>query len=221
MVTHMQAVTFEPGEELTPPDGHARWLVALTDGWAARVLTGADGRTRISGVFLKGELCDPLWLTGSAEESVIALTRVQGVLVLMDDVSRLLGQKSALRRKIFTEIARRSVASARWLCNFNHLSAMQRVGYVLCDLADRLGHRATRHPLRLRIPLEEVRLADMAGVTVSHLRRVVAELRASDLANLTRCTLRIADLGRLQRVSRYLPVRQVALDWPRELTSEA
>ena len=79
MPRHLQVVTFKPGESLTPPDGNVQCLIALTEGWAARTVAASASQTRTSGLFVKGELCDPLWLAGHAQEPVIALTQVRGL----------------------------------------------------------------------------------------------------------------------------------------------
>ncbi len=225
MPRQLPAVTFEPGDKLTPPDGNVQCLIALTEGWAARTVAAAPGETRISGLFLKGELCDPLWLAGQAREPVIALTRVRGIAAPLDDVNLLMARKRLMQRKIFADIAQRSLSSAKWIASLGRLSAMQRVAYVLCDLASRLGHRPGRRALRFRVPLNDAHLADIAGVTVGHLRRAVTELRACDLATLARQTIQINDLGRLERVSQFRATQpgaehRTAPNWPSELMTE-
>lgn len=90
-------------------------------------------------------------------------------------------EQSILRERLFT---------TRW-------PALQRVAHLLCEQLARLGAGSAS------IPLNQIEVADAAGLSVVHTNRIFHDLRTLGLISEERRRIEVLDVKRLQKLGRF------------------
>ena len=182
-----------------PPHDHPRVVHA---GWGAAVRNLSDGRRQVLQVFLPG---DVLGLSVLRFESAVALTSVtssdarpleRAVATARPEHAGLLAAwdqaQSARQRQLLDHIVR-----------LGRLSAIERTGHLLLELMDRYRRAGLSDGRRMPWPLTQEMLADVVGLSVVHVNRVLQHLRQDQLIILRAGQLVIPDADRLAGVAAW------------------
>lgn len=173
-------------------------LRRLVTGWAIRCRLFSDGRRQILGVLLPGDLFgietlfnDPLdHLVWSASAVTYAVLDGEAAARLFDD-------DPAFRRRLMRALTEEKAASERWMAQLGRCDAEERTASLLLLLHDRLsvlGLASSRH---FRMELTQQDLADMLGLHLIHLNRILSRLRARGLIGMQGQDVTLLDMDGL------------------------
>ena len=206
------------GAILAEQGGMIDRLLVVESGWAIRSRRSSDGRSAITGVYLPGDLCDPLWLSAAPIQSVIAATPIRASAVPCETLREEMEKRTRIARAIWSEVAAGNETAAEWAVLLAARSAVERVGHVLCEIYTRLQQRRRASGGLCEFLLSSAQIADLTGLTPVHVERTLRDLQGLRLiAPIKRC-LHILDMERLSRIAAFNPDYLGApVDWCKTL----
>jgi CRP-like cAMP-binding protein len=181
-------------------------LHQILQGWAGRYRLLSDGRRQITGLYLPGDLCDPCWLDGGrAVQSVVALTPIQATRTLRREMESQAAEDVGLMKFLWRQTQFTQQIQAEWLVNLGRKNAMERLSHLLCELYTRLSSAGAADQKSCEMPLTQLDLADLAGLTPVHVNRTLQEMRSMQLIELQSRRLTILDWESLRRIGWFDP----------------
>ena len=94
---------------------------------------------------------------------------------------------------------------AEWLVNLGRKNAMERLAHLLCEMYCRLSMSGHVSGTSCEMPLTQLDLADLAGLTPVHVNRTLQEMRAMHLIELQSRRLTILDWAAMRRIAWFDP----------------
>jgi CRP-like cAMP-binding protein len=183
-------------------------LYTLYEGWAARYQRLPDGARQIFDILLPGDMIglDSV-MFATATYSVQAITPVSLCVLGGRSMTELVTHNPGLAMAILrTRVEEEQRADVR-LALLGRRSAVQRVGYLMLDLYDRLTRRGlVNGGTTCPFPLTRRHLADATGLSTMHLTRTLGQLREKRLAVIEGAVLVLYDWKGLAEIAGYVPV---------------
>lgn len=193
-------------------------VLIIETGWAVRSRRLADGRSQATGLYLPGDLCDPLWLRAAPAQSVTSAGPLRARVFSRQAFRDAIERHSTLARAIWTDIASAHAAAAEWTLALGLKSATERVAHLFCDLYTRLQRRGRAADGKCVFPLSHADIADLTGLSITHVERTLRDLQGVRLIGPLKRRLEILDLERLVRTAAFDPASlDTAPDWRRLL----
>lgn len=179
-----------------------RELLTVFEGWAFRYKLLSDGRRQIVAFLLPGDpVVEPPIGPEGANYSVEALTDLRLCVFDRDEFMKWAPSSptamTRLRHVCQLEFAR----NYETITNIGRRNALERVAFLILHLMGRLAERGRINGATIMFPLRQRHLADALGLTVTHINRVLTELRARNLIRLDQSRLTVVDAGGLARLA--------------------
>ena len=197
------AVLLRAGDEEAP-------LFTLFTGWAFRFRLLPDGRRQLLHILLPGDTVGLEMLLGEVPAySVQAVSDVAMCLLDAPRTAQRMITEPWLRHRIFGLLCAEREATDELLTRIGQCDAEERVSWLLLDLHARLRRRGLATEQGFSLALTQQHIADLLGLNVIHLNRVLRRLRGRELVAITGRKVTLQDLPALQRLAAVLPVRHV------------
>lgn len=179
-------------------------ITAMVEGMAFRYKVLASGKRQILGIVVPGDICDlssiffPQLDYGieAVTDCEIAVAKRQAVLDAVathPDIGHALWWASLAGEAI----------SREWIVNLGRRSAHQRIAHFLCEMFLRTRSTDPGDDHSRILPLTQEELADVAGLTVVHVNRVLQDLRAAGTISLRQRILTVHDWARLSTMAEF------------------
>ena len=175
-------------------DDHPRLIVS---GWAAATRSLPDGRRQILQIFLPGDVLgvSPL----KFDRDAVALTAVTTTDARA--LAAALKARDAVHMGLCLAWERAQAARQQQLLDqivrLGRLSAYERTAHLLLELIDRHRRAGLSDGRRIPWPLTQETLADVLGLSVVHVNRILQQLRREGLIALRAGQLLVSNLERL------------------------
>jgi CRP-like cAMP-binding protein len=158
----------------------------MMEGNGIRYRTLRDGRRQIVNLVFPGDI---VGITGSVLENSMfpkckALTDVVVSVVPFAKITRLYETDPQLITKIFWLFSYDSAMYAEHLVDLGRRTSLERVAHFFLEVLTRLEAVGIAEQQSYVIPLTQKLIADVLGLTVSHVNRVLRQLREDGLAVL-------------------------------------
>ena len=88
-----------------------------------------------------------------------------------------------------------------WLVTLGRKTALERVAHLLLETFERLRRSGLTYGQQCAMPLTQMEIADMTGLTPVHVNRTLQLMRTRGLVELQAKWLRIPDLGALRQAA--------------------
>ena len=181
-------------------------LHIVLDGWAARYKQLPDGRRQITALYMKGDLCDPSWLSPAfARQPVVAMRGLRTASIEADDIHSCAEVNAGLTRAMLNESRIALDVQAEWMIGLGRKTARERLAHLLCEIGLRLGLVMSSKAARYELPLTQSEMADFTGLTSVHVNRTLKDMRLERLIEQRGQTLHIPDMARLARAGLFTP----------------
>jgi CRP-like cAMP-binding protein len=168
----------------------------IVSGWAAAARSLLDGRRQILQIFLPG---DVLGLSALHLDGIVALTSVTTTDAGPLAAALAAGDPAHLALRLAWE--RAQAARQRQLLNhivrLGRLSAHERTAHLLLELVERHRRAGLSDGRRIPWPLTQETLADVLGLSVVHVNRILQQLRRENMIALRAGQLVLPDADRL------------------------
>lgn len=181
-------------------------ITAMVDGMAFRYKVVASGRRQILGIVVPGDVCDlssiffprldyGIEAATDCEIAVAERQTVLGSVVAHPDVGLALWGASMAGEAI----------SREWIVNLGRRSARQRIAHFVCEMFLRTGPAAAAETDSRVLPLTQDDIADIAGLTIVHVNRVLQDMRAEGIISFRQRILTVHDWNRLRAIAEFEP----------------
>lgn len=186
-------------------------LFTLFSGWAFRFRLLTDGRRQLLGVLLPGDTVGLECLLGGVPGySVQAASDVAMCVLDAPRTAQRMMSEAWLRERIFALLCHERQAADELLSRIGQCDAEERVAWLLLDLHARLQRRGYATDQSFSLALTQQHIADLLGLNVIHLNRVLRRLRSRNLIEIAGRKVTLRDLPALQHLAAIPPGRPVA-----------
>jgi CRP-like cAMP-binding protein len=183
-----------------------RALVLVVEGWACRYKQLENGKRQIISFFLPGDLCEPFGiLPRFMDHALGALTPVAVAHIQPGAIRNAARASRCIEEALWWDLLAAVAADQERVVSLGRRSAAERLGHLFCELQLRLAMVGLADPDGYDLPVTQVDLADLLGLSSVHVNRSLQELRATGLLSLKGRRLTIHDLKSLQEASLFDP----------------
>jgi CRP/FNR family transcriptional regulator, anaerobic regulatory protein len=189
-----QEIIYRRGEPLDS-------VFVLCHGWAISFVELPGGRRHIYSVILPGDLFSTTALFVTALP--FAVQAITDVMFARYDRAELKAHVAAdptileaIGMVDAEERARLKLASL----SLGQARANERIAGLLLRLARRLSSRAIKDGCRFELPLHQQDIADLAGLTLTHVNRVLGQFRNASILEISRGTMTVLNAAALEKL---------------------
>jgi CRP-like cAMP-binding protein len=189
-----------PHEDIVREGDRPKAVIAILEGWACKYRVTGDGRRRIVGFVLPGDICDfDGSLLPEMNHSIASITRVTAAEISQSSFEELVNSRPNLLRAFQTDRVVNDAIQREWTINVGRRSASARLSHLLCELFFRLRRTGLVTDDCFKLPLSQNDLADALGLTVVCVNRTLQQMRTSGIIELSNRTITIPNLDVLGR----------------------
>nr|WP_314445514.1 Crp/Fnr family transcriptional regulator [uncultured Sphingomonas sp.] len=193
------------GREIAEPNNGSA-LALILGGWACRYQMLASGKRQLVTLYIPGDLCQPFGtLPGFADYPVGSLTATTHTLVSHNALAEAAERSPACKQAFWWDLLTASNIERERIVSLGRRSAAERLGHLFCELQYRLTMAGVGGEGGCDMPLTQVDLADLLGLTPVHVNRSLQELRKAGLISLENRLLIIHEQAKLQELSQFNP----------------
>lgn len=176
----------------------------IKEGWACRYKLLPDGRRQITALFLPGDYCELGWTCdAAASQHVVALTNIRSIRLPCRDLRQKVMTDPQLYDFLWSDVQASADMQTEWIVNLGRKSALEKLSHLFCELYYRLKASSLTCGDQCAMPLTQLDLADITGLTPVHVNRTLQEMRTLGLIELRSRWLRIPDIKRLRDVAMF------------------
>jgi len=170
----------------------------IASGWAYRYRTLHDGRRQILNIMLPGDTFGLETLFDQpTQASVQTSTALTYFALSSTDLTSAFELLPEFRRQLFQIILAEKAATEDWLVRLGQFDAEERMAGLLMSLHSRLQQCGLATGQSFVLELTQQEMADVLGLHVIHVNRVLGRLRARKLLSTSGKTVTLHDPQRL------------------------
>ncbi|WP_417308350.1 Crp/Fnr family transcriptional regulator [Devosia sp.] len=196
----------DAGTDLVTEGDRPSHSTLIVDGFSCRYRMLRDGERQITAIHVPGDFVDlhsfPMKVM---DHSVGVLTTCRIVRFPHEGLDRITRQFPHMTRLLWLMTLLDGAISREWIVAMGRRSAQDRMAHLLCELNTRLEVVGLSQNNTFQLPLTQTHFADMLGLSLVHMNRVVQQLRADDLVSWQNQTLKILDWQRLTDIAEFDP----------------
>jgi CRP/FNR family transcriptional regulator, cyclic AMP receptor protein len=201
-----RVTSFAPGTLMCVEGEPVTHVFILVDGWVKIQSVTSEGRELVLALRGQGDVIGELAgeTTGHRTASVQAIGTVRALIVGFEKFSSFLDSHLGAGHAYRRVFAQRWNDSESLLRSRSVTNGAQRLAGLLLDLAARHGTPAG-HAVHVAMPLTQVELASMIGVSRATVTRALSNWRDRGIIRTGQRDLTIADLGTLRKIAGEQP----------------
>lgn len=178
----------------------------LLKGLACRARTTAEGRRQIFSFHIAGEIPDLQSLhLKTMDHTLQTNTPCTVGLIQHEDLRGLCERHPRISSAFWRETLIDAAVFREWMLGLGTKRAEARMAHFFCEMLVRLKAVGLADSDTCPLPLTQAELGSALGISTVHVNRVLQELRAADLVELTRGTLTVKDWAGLVRLGGFDP----------------
>lgn len=179
-------------------------LFVLREGFALRYRIMPDGRRQALNVLIPGDTVGfPACFFDTALYSVTALSNVVVYTISFDDVAAIFHDNPRLALSLFWSMAREHAVLGEHLADVGWRNAYERLAHFVLEMATRLAAIGLSDRTTFDLPLTQAKLADVLGLSIPHVNRILRRLREDGLIELTGSRVHIVDRAALAALADF------------------
>jgi CRP-like cAMP-binding protein len=173
-------------------------------GLAARSKTLRSGDRQFMALLVPGDLCDvEVFVLEGMDHDIVAMTETTCVLIPAGVIEELLTESTKLTRALWWSTMTDSAVLREWIVDHGSRDAIERIAHLMCEMLVRYRIIGETTDDSFPFPLTQEEIADALGMTPVHVNRMLKQLRAEGLIDLTGKTLRVLNTKGLQRLAQF------------------
>jgi CRP-like cAMP-binding protein len=197
---------YQEGERLARQGEHPNTVCLVLSGLVCRAKLLDDGGRQILSFHLAGDFVDvPGLFLETLDHEITALTPVHVARAPHEAMLAVIDAHPALGRALWRETVLDLSIQAEWTANVGRRSAHKRIAHLFCEVALRMDVKAGRLNPQYKLPLTQAEIADVAGLSVVHVNRVLQQLRGEKLITFAHGQLAILDRAGLKVAGGFSP----------------
>lgn len=202
----LPARTFEPHHDVLMEGSRPNSAVLVVSGWACRYKQLANGKRQILALLVPGDLSEPFGaLAEHMDHSISAITPLTVVPVDVAKARQIAVENVELRQALWWDLLGSQSILYERILSLGRRTALERLGHLFCELYIRLQRVGLVHNQEYEMPVSQIDLGDLLGLSSVHVNRSLQELRLTGMISLKDRRLKIHDLAGLMDASMFDP----------------
>lgn len=198
--------TAAKGQDLIIHGAEHRDLCFVRSGYAIRYRLLRNGKRQILNVVLPGDVIGfPVSLFDRSVYSIVAVSTVGYTACPLGSYVRLCYERPQFGLVLTWLAAREAATYAEHVVNLGRRTPIERLAHLLLEIHDRLLEIGAAEQTRFDLPFSQGILADVLGLSVPHMNRVMQELRAEKLIISSSRVVELPDIAGLRSLAQYQP----------------
>ncbi len=200
-------------------DGYEyRKLCFVKDGYAVRYKLLRNGKRQILNVVLPGDI---VGLPGSFYEravyAVTAITDLRMHVCPLDSYVQLCYARPQFGLALSWIAVQEATTYAEHIIDVGRRTPIERLSHFLLELHARLMTVGRAEKARFTLPFSQEVIADVLGLSVPHLNRMMQQLRAEKLITDNERVIEFIDTGAMQTLAHFQPLALAPIPQPAKL----
>jgi CRP-like cAMP-binding protein len=196
-----------------------RNLCFVKDGYAIRYKLLRSGKRQILNVILPGDVIGfPVSFFDRSMYSIVAVSDLIYNVCSLDSYVQLCHEKPQFALALSWLAAREVAIYAEHIVDLGRRTPVERLAHFLLEVHARLQVVGRAEKTSFELPFSQEVMADVLGLSVPHLNRVMQQLRAERLITSRARLLELTDMASLQTLAQYQPLGLAPIPVPAKRT---
>ncbi|MDW6025947.1 Crp/Fnr family transcriptional regulator [Mesorhizobium sp. BAC0120] len=201
--------------ELVVEGSEFRKLCFVREGYAIRYRLLRSGKRQILNVILPGDVIGfAVCFFDRSAYGVVSLTELSCAVCSLDAYIRLCYTQPQFGLVLSWLAAHEAATYAEHIVNLGRRTPLERLAHFLLELHARLREVGRAEEASFDLPFSQPVMADVLGLSVPHLNRVMQRLRADNFIASNSRRVELTNLEGLRRLAQYQPLSLVSLPLP-------
>src|SRR5262249_10475906 len=184
-----------------------RNLCFVKNGYAIRYKLLRSGKRQILNVILPGDVIGfPISFFDRSIYSVVAVSDLTYNICLLDSYARLCYEQPQFGLALSWLAAYEAAIYAEHIVDIGRRTPVERLAHFLLEIHARLLAVGRAEETSFDLPFSQEVMADVLGLSVPHLNRVMQQLRAERLITNRARLVELTDMASLQTLAHYQPL---------------
>jgi CRP-like cAMP-binding protein len=181
-----------------------RSAFVLTHGMAFRYRLMPDGKRQILTFMIPGDIFGlHAFLLKAMDHCIATLVPTRIAPIARDTVFDLFEHHPRIGAALWWAALQEEAINRERIVSLGRRSSGGRVAYLLCELVWRQIAVGLAEDYAIRLPLTQLELADVLGLTSVHMNRILQGFRRDNLITLAHHRLTLLDVARLQEIAGF------------------
>lgn len=178
----------------------------LLEGFAARYNITSDGQRQLASLHVRGEFIDlHAFLAKTMDHGIVALSPCRIALAEHSALRDITERAPHIARLLWLDTLIQAAISRQWIVAMGRRSRAAHLAQIICELYMRLQIVDQIEDGGFYFPLSQLQMADIMGLSLVHMNRVIQELRAAGFISWTRERIVVHDWARLKAFADFDP----------------
>jgi CRP-like cAMP-binding protein len=179
-------------------------IFIVIDGFGLRYKIMSDGKRQVFNISLPGDMVGyPACFFDQALYSVTALTKVTACTITFSDMAEMFGSFPRLAMALFWSTANETAMFGEHLTDVGRRNAYERVAHFVLEMSARLSEIGMGDGRTFIMPLSQAKIADVVGLSVPHINRMLRRLRDERLIEMKGSQIQIIDYDSLAALADF------------------
>jgi len=194
------------GEDIVSEGTRPIHSTLIVDGLAARYKVLEDGGRQFTSLQIAGDFVDlHAFLLKTMDHGIIALSPCHVLKADHGKLKAITEQAPHLTRLLWLDTLVDGAIHREWIVAMGRRSKTSHLAHLICELFVRLQVVKKTRDMSFHLPLSQAQLADVLGLSVVHMNRVIGTLRRMNVINWTNHSIEILDWQRLVGLAEFDP----------------
>lgn len=198
---------FESDEDLVREGSRPAYSTLMLDGFAARYKVLDDGSRQFTSLHIAGDFVDlhafPLKIM---DHGIVALSPCRVAFADHADLKIVTETAPHLARLLWLDTLIDGAIHREWIVGMGRKSKKAHLAHLICELFVRLQIVKKTDGQSFHLPLSQLELADVVGISVVHLNKTLQSLRREKLLTWVNRTITIVDWEALKEFAEFNPL---------------
>ncbi|MRG57457.1 helix-turn-helix domain-containing protein [Phyllobacterium sp. SYP-B3895] len=198
---------FEIDEDLVREGSRPTYSTLMLEGFAARYKVLDDGSRQITSLHIPGDFVDlhafPLKIM---DHGIVALSPCRVAFADHSALKTVTETVPHLTRLLWLSTLIDGAIHREWIVAMGRRSKKAHLAHLICELYVRLQVVRLTTDQSFHLPLSQVELADVVGISVVHLNKTLQSLRREKLVTWINRTVTIVDWEALKEFAEFNPL---------------
>jgi CRP-like cAMP-binding protein len=194
------------GEDIVSEGTRPGFSTLIIDGLAARYKVLEDGGRQFTSLQVPGDFVDlHAFLLKTMDHGITALSPCHVLAAEHSNLKTITEQAPHLTRLLWLDTLVDGAIHREWIVAMGRRSKLSHLAHLICELFVRLQVVKKTRDMSFHLPLSQAQLADVLGLSVVHMNRVIGTLRRINVVNWTGHMITILDWQRLVAIAEFDP----------------
>lgn len=196
--------SFSTGQDIVDAGSRPTHSSLLVEGIAARYKLLADGSRQITALQVSGDFVDlHAFLLKVMDHGIVAMTPCRIAYSDHGALRSITERSPHLARLLWLDTLVDGAVHREWIVAMGRRSKKSHLAHLLCELYVRLKTVNRTSGMSFQLPLSQAAMADVLGLSVVHMNRVIQTLRRERLISWTNQAVTILDWPRLVQMAEF------------------